>query len=48
MVFRLSIVTTLMAVFALSFSALVNLEAGERGPLAGARGCYDQGAICVR
>ncbi|WP_156420904.1 hypothetical protein [Aureimonas sp. AU22] len=49
MIVRLSIVTSLMALFAISFSTLVEQDRQSHGPLATAtQGCYDRGAVCVR
>ncbi len=50
MIVRLSIVTSLLALFAISFSTLVERDRHSHG--AGiatvSQGCYDQGAVCVR
>ncbi len=49
MIVRLSIVTSLMALFALSFSALVSMDRQAQGPFAtAAQGCFEKGAVCVR
>ncbi|WP_182085625.1 hypothetical protein [Aureimonas sp. ME7] len=49
MVFRLSVVTSLLALFAVSFSALVHHDrSGERAAQSVVQGCYEQGAVCVR
>ncbi len=50
MLVRLSIVTSLLALFALSFSTLVEHDRRGHGAMATtvSHGCYDQGAICVR
>lgn len=48
MVLRLSILTCLMALFALGFSSLVQSELRRDGPMAASAGCYDQGAVCAR
>ncbi len=50
MLVRLSVVTTILALFALSFSTLVEHDRHGHGSMATtvSRGCYDQGAVCVR
>ncbi|WP_168990457.1 hypothetical protein [Aureimonas flava] len=49
MLVRLSVVTSLMALFALSFSTLVEQDRHGHGMMATAsHGCFDQGAVCVR
>ena len=49
MILRLTVMTVLMATFAVSFSALVehdgrNANAYSQNPTAG---CFDQGAVCA-
>ncbi|WP_279477869.1 hypothetical protein [Aureimonas sp. SK2] len=49
MIVRLSIVTSLMALFALSFSALVSADrAGHSHFATASQGCFEKGAVCVR
>ena len=50
MLVRLSIVTSLLALFAVSFSTLVEHDRHGHGSMAtmASHGCYDQGAVCVR
>ena len=49
MIVRLSIVTSLMALFAISFSTLVEQDRHVHGSFATvSHGCFDQGAVCVR
>lgn len=46
MLFRLSLVTTCLAVFAVGFSTLVRMDA-QGGSQQAYAGCYDRGAICA-
>ncbi|MBB3934527.1 hypothetical protein [Aureimonas phyllosphaerae] len=49
MIVRLSVVTSLLALFAVSFSTLVERDRAAHSPVATvSQGCYDQGAVCVR
>ena len=46
MILRLSVVTTLMAVFAMGLSTLVEMNGrGDGHRIAG--GCFDRGAVCA-
>ncbi len=47
MILRLSLVTTLMAVFAVGMSTLVQID-GRQDALRASAGCHGQGAACVR
>ncbi len=47
MILRLSLVTTLMAVFAVGLSTLVEMD-GRQDALRASAGCHDRGAVCVR
>lgn len=49
MIVRLSVVTSLLALFAVSFSTLVERDRHGHGMVSTvSQGCYDQGAVCVR
>lgn len=47
MVFRLSLVTVLMAMFAVGFSELVDHSSRPLSGMTAKQGCYDTGAVCA-
>jgi hypothetical protein len=49
MILRLAVLTILLALFAVSFSAIVEYDgrSANAWPQQPSAGCYDQGAICA-
>lgn len=49
MVVRLAVLSSILALFAVSFSALVHYDGRDANAWSGqpSAGCYDQGAVCA-
>ncbi|MBB3949364.1 hypothetical protein [Aureimonas jatrophae] len=47
MIIRLSVLTLLMALFAVGFSSLVRLDRPVSGPIVASGDCLDTGLVCA-